>query len=181
MTAMPGSIHGVHRSRDRSLASRNLRRTRIDGIEDSVPIGLNEAPLPQHRRQPRRAAPATKSSLVALVAILALLLQAALPFPVGMAQAAAPTGVPDWLAGHLCLADAAKYPAPGTNDETPAKLPLCAICLGVQLSGTTLPPSPLTLTPPRVAGSIRFARPASEAPAGTHRTLAQARAPPSIL
>jgi hypothetical protein len=119
---------------------------------------------------------------VALVAILALLLQAALPFPVAVAQAAAaPAGVPGWLAGHLCLADAGKSPAPGTNDEAPAKLPLCPVCLGLQLSGTTLPPSPLALTPPSDAGSVRFAGPVSEAPASAHRVLAQARAPPSIL
>jgi hypothetical protein len=119
---------------------------------------------------------------VALVAVLALLLQAALPFPVAMAQgAAAPAGVPGWLALHLCLADAAKSPAPGTSDEAPAKLPLCPICLGLQLSGTTLPPSPLALTPPGDAASLRFAGPSSEAPASAHRALAQARAPPSIL
>ncbi|MBV8652333.1 MAG: hypothetical protein JO255_12765 [Alphaproteobacteria bacterium] len=134
------------------------------------------------RRQRRRTAPAASSPLVALVAILALLLQAALPFPVAVAKAsAAPAGVPGWLALHLCHADAAKSPSSGTNDEAPAKLPLCPVCLGLQLSGTTLPPSPLALTPPSDATGIRFAGSASEAPASAHRALAQARAPPSIL
>jgi len=108
-----------------------------------------------------------------------MLLQTLAPLPHIISRAAAaPADVPTWLAGHLCLADAF-VPGKAPADEAPAKkLPLCPICLGLQLAHAYAPPDAARLTPPSEADGIRFADWHPGEPSTAHRTLAQARAPP---
>jgi hypothetical protein len=163
-----------------------LPRVAIDGIEYR-PMTRDEDSLLRSRRQRRRSngpgrVPA-RSALAAVVAIMAMVLQGIVPLPHDMLQSApARAGVPEWAIGHLCVADAyspTQDNAPG--GEAPVKsLPLCPICLGLQLASTTVPPHAMELAPPGESRVVRFAEWRAGANPVPQRSLAQPRAPPRI-
>lgn len=158
----------------------------MNGIEWGAHDGPREDSLLASRSTRRRADRPDRflaRSRLALVAIVAMLLQAFAPPPHDASREAPRGGVPGWAIGHLCLADGVKNPLP---DKTPdgglpvKQPPLCPICIGLQLAGADIPPRATELAPPGQANSIRFADWRLVAPAAAHRSIPQARAPPQI-
>ena len=119
----------------------------------------------------------------ALLGCCALLLQFLIPLvhsprlPLGL------EGVSGLAA--LCVVAAEKTAAPAPGDSAPAKpatdktLPLCPICLGLQLAGTFIPPAPILL-PILPASAHRHFVPREQFAAGSAAWIAaQPRGPPA--
>jgi hypothetical protein len=158
----------------------------MNGIEWGAHEGPREDSLLGSRSKRRRADRPGRflvRSRLAVVAIVAMLLQAFVPLPHDASREVARGDVPGWAIGHLCLADGVKNSLPGKtpDGDGPVKPPpLCPICIGLQLAGADVPPMAIALAPPGRTNGIRFADWRFVEPGATHRSIPQPRAPPRI-
>ena len=126
------------------------------------------------------------STMLALVACWALLLQVLIPLVHTPPARASTDGIPSWVLTSLCLGARGVSEVPGSPAGDPAKQlpadnqPVCPICLGLHQAGTFTQPNAVDVPAPASVATVAFVERRPLDRPGCHRSTSLARAPPAI-